>query len=111
MGRAFADILREIDAGEFYDKLSGQLSELVEAVVTERKPGELSLKIKVRPNGETSIQLMSESKVKVPERAVPPTIMFVGAGGILQRNDPRQAELPLRAIQPDDRPVRKLETA
>lgn len=98
MARPFADVLRELGAGSTYDDLTAQLAEVVEAVVQTRKVGELSIKLKVKPNGEGSVIIADEIKAKVPEPARGDSVFFVTSGGSLVRQDPRQADLPLRRV-------------
>lgn len=108
MARAFADVLREIAGGSLYEDLGVQLGELVQAVVEHRKAGEMTLKIKVQPNGESSVKLVDELKMKVPEPNRGVSIFFVTAGGSLIRNDPRQPDLPLRSVKETEMPLKEV---
>lgn len=98
MARPFADVLRELGAGSTYDDLTAQLAEVVEAVTQTRKIGELSIKLKIKPNGEGSVIIADEIKAKIPEPPRGESIFFVTSGGALVRQDPRQADLPLRQV-------------
>ncbi len=99
--RQFADVLREIPGG-VYDELTAQLHEVTEAVMRERKVGELTLKIKLSPNGENSVRLSHDIKAKVPEPPRTEAIFFTDAGGNLLRTDPRQGNLELRSVPTGD---------
>jgi len=97
MARAFADVLRELSGGEFYEQATNKLAEVVEGVTLHRKPGEFSITLKIAPNGDAVI--VSETiKAKVPEAARGSTVFFVTSGGALVRQDPRQQDLPLRTV-------------
>lgn len=96
--RPFADILRDLAGGTTYDDLGVRLAEVVEAVMECRKSGELSIKLKIKPNGEHSVIITDEVKTKVPEKARGETVFYAMAGGSLVREDPRQEKLPLRQV-------------
>ena len=107
MARQFADVLRDMSAGKTYDDLTAALAEVVEAVITTRKNGELVLKIGIKPNGENSVRVVDEIKVKVPQPARGETLFFTTASGSLLRNDPRQSELPLREVKAEPTPLKE----
>jgi ribosomal protein S28E/S33 len=96
--RQFADVLRELCAGSTYDELTARLGEVVEAVTDTGKVGEISIKLKIKPNGDAGVIVTDEIKTKVPERARGDTVFFVTSGGSLVRQDPRQQDLPLRSV-------------
>jgi len=98
MARPFADILRELGGGNTYDELTARLAEVVDAVTQTHKMGEISIKLKVKPNGDSGVIVADEIKSKVPEPPRGDTVFFVTAGGSLVRQDPRQQDLPLRSV-------------
>jgi hypothetical protein len=98
MARPFADVLRDLAGGQSYETLTSALSEVVEAVMLTRKTGELTLKLKIAPNGENSVRIADEIKLKVPEENRGASIFYVASGGILTRNNPLQPDLPLREV-------------
>lgn len=109
MARPFADVLRELAGGEVYEELSAQTAEVVAAVQETRKVGEVSFKLKFKPNGENSVIVTEEIKSKVPELPRGETVFFTTADGGLMRNDPRQERLPLRDVKPrGDEEVREV---
>ncbi len=63
-----------------------------------RKVGGLTLNLKVRPNGETSVFVTHEIKSRVPEPPKSDTLFFTTSDGSLRRSDPNQEELPLRRV-------------
>lgn len=94
----FTDIIGSLEGGRAFDQLNDSLAEVVQAVIAQRKPGEITLSVKVNPNGETAVSIVPVIKVKVPEAARAVTTFFADEHGNLLRRDPRQRELPLREI-------------
>lgn len=98
MARPFADILRELGSGTVYEDLTSALGEISAGVMEHRKAGELTLKLKVTPNGEASVFVDADIRAKVPEPARARTLFFATSSGSLVRNDPRQESLQLRTV-------------
>lgn len=98
MGRQLADVLREM-TGDQYDEINGALSEIVEAAMETGRAGELTIKLKIKPSATDAAEVSCDIKAKVPELPKKPTIFFVVNGDSLIRNNPRQQELPLRAVE------------
>lgn len=94
----FADVLGNLEGGLAFEKINDQLAELVLAVTQHRKPGEITVSLKVAPNGDTAVSIVAAVKAKIPEGAHGVTVFFADDGGNLLRRDPRQAELPLREV-------------
>lgn len=99
MARQFADVLRELGGGNTYDDLTARLAEVVEAVNTTRMTGEISIKLKIKPNGDSGVIITDEIRSKVPEPPRGDSVFFVTSGGSLVRQDPRQQDLPLRRVE------------
>lgn len=106
MSRPFADVIRDLAGGRVYDDLTSQLGEVVTAVVETGKAGSLTLKIDVKPNGEGSVRVLADVKPKVPTPVLGETLFFATSSGSLVRNDPRQAELPLREVKTETKPLK-----
>lgn len=96
--RSFADILRQLQSGRTWNELQDSLHEVCQAVATHRKPGEITLKLKITPNGETTVLVHDEIKVKAPEPPRANTLFFMTSDGGLVRDDPNQPDLPLREV-------------
>lgn len=97
--RQFADVVRHIGSdGEFYDLVTATLAEVTQAVIQSRKSGGLTLTLKVRPNGETSVFISGDVKAKVPQKTHAEALFFTTVDGDLVRDDPRQEKLPLREV-------------
>lgn len=91
----FTDVLSQIRRGLVVTELTQELAALCEAVIDTGKPGELVLKIKIKPPKGDSCQVTLQPTVsaKLPKADMPDGIFFVGEGGDLLRNDPDQKEM------------------
>ena len=98
----FSDVLGHLEGGDAFEQLNDELAEVVLAVQTVRKAGEITVKLKVSPNGERAVSVTCDIKTKVPQPARAVTTFFTDQAGNMLRRDPRQAELPLREV-PDER--------
>ena len=91
----FTDLLAKIRKGQAVFDASQKLEELVAAVRETNKGGELTLKLKIKPltvgDGST-VTILDDCKLKLPEATVANTIMFTTKNNTLQREDPRQME-------------------
>ena len=96
--RPFLDYLREHRMGLTHAELSEAMQQLVAAVVAERKGGEITLKISVKPQGDGAVMVTDEVKLKLPKPTKGGSLFFVTPENNLVRQDPRQADLPLHAI-------------
>lgn len=100
--RLITDILREIRRGRAVDQASRMLAELVRAVDETGKPGELTIKLKVKPEkgGGSQKTILAEIKAKKPEGDIPEAVFFSGPDGDLHRSDPEQGEMFKEASRP-----------
>ena len=106
MARPFADVLREMNRGEFYDEISDELGALVEAVQETGKSGSLTLKLRVSPNGAATVKVAGDVSTAVPRVQRGDNVFFVAGTGSLQRHDPRQSDIfePRLATSDDAEP-------
>lgn len=100
--KPFAAWLQEHRQGGLHAELSDALAEIGRAVGEHDKASELTLKIRVAPNGANTVIVTDDLKVKTPEAARPASLFFTDSRGNLSRRDPRQPELPLRQVPPID---------
>jgi len=96
MRRSFTDTLRDVRGGEVLTDLDAKLQELVQAVQSTGASGELVLKISVKPmKGSTEAVVVTDDiKCKTPVIRSAGTVMFPTPEGNLQRNHPKQEDLP-----------------
>lgn len=87
------ETLKSIRRGEFLERCNEQLTELNKAVFLTDGEGELTITLKLKPNGEGQVLLKPKVKVKKPIKGVGDAIFFVNVDGGLEREDPRQGSL------------------
>ena len=103
--RSFPQTIEAIRYGTLSDELTAELKALVNAVVSTEKAGTLTLTLKVIPGKAGQLEIEDDIKVKAPKPKRGTTLMFATVEGNLQREDPRQMQLPgLRSVDADQRP-------
>jgi len=109
----FTNTVNQLRSGRTQEELSKKLNEIVNACRDTGKVGELTLKIKVRPDkGDTGQYFLEDNVVvKLPEFERGKTLMFGTPEGNLQRTDPNQGELPLRSIDESPAAVKTVSEA
>lgn len=93
MAREFTEILSELRAGAIAERLSEELQDVVAAVIETSMVGDLTLKLKIKPDGERTVEVTTEIKAKVPRKPLGSSIFFADTGGNMTRDDPRQREM------------------
>jgi hypothetical protein len=105
--RPITDLFREIRYGEFLDEASDKFNALVTAVESTGKAGSMTITIKLKPSAAGAIELTDEVKAKLPELARGTSLFFGTPEGNLQRNNPKQRELPnLQVATPVLQPIK-----
>lgn len=92
-------------------ELDAELAKLVTAVQETGRKGTLTYKLTVLPNAKVGVRIEDAVDVKEPKAVKGVSFFWVGAGGALLRNDPRQTELPLRVVADSEAPRRIEEPA
>ncbi|HEY2250933.1 MAG TPA: hypothetical protein VGH74_07715 [Planctomycetaceae bacterium] len=109
--RPFSDLLRELRYGEALDELSAALNELVAHCVASNKPGELTLKLKLKPSKSGAIEITDAVTVAGPKPERGSSLFFATPENNLIRNNPRQTNLDLRQVDTDGPAPRVVDTA
>lgn len=93
--KPFTDVLRDIRKGKVVDALTDDLAEVVQAVLDTEKAGELTLKLKVKPQGKGDLCVVIEAKItsKLPHVDMPEGIFFADLDGGLHRDEPNQHQM------------------
>jgi len=93
--RPFTDVLRDIRKGRVVETLSEELAEVVRAVLDTNKPGELTLKLKISPQGkgDNALIVSAASTQKIPRAKLPDALFFADLDGDLLRDDPTQQRM------------------
>jgi len=92
--RPFTDVIRDMRYGETLEELSEEFNKLVKVVEDTGRGGELTLTIKLKPSTGGAIELEDLIKLKLPPRIKGTSLFFATPEGNLQRNDPRQKDIP-----------------
>lgn len=110
--RAATDQLRDIRGGLMVEELGETLANVVNAVLSTGKKGAVSLKLSIDPasKGDAVVTVTDEIKATIPQEKKMGTLMFALPSGTLQRQDPRQSELELKAVD-SGKPVLQGSTA
>lgn len=104
--RTFAEVVNNLRYGALADELTAELMKLNRLCADSKKPGTLTLSIKLKPGNGGQMEVFDEVSVKQPKPARGSSIMFSTEDGYLQRTDPRQQTLPLRAVEHAPEPLR-----
>lgn len=101
MGQSLADVLGQIRGGFAMHEAGKKLAELVQAVNATKKPGEITLTIKVAPDkvDDRVVTMKPSIKTKIPEKGFNEGIFFIGADGRLSKEDPAQLAMELERKQ------------
>ena len=87
---SFHDTVDIIRTGQLSAELDTQLAEMIQAVQTTGKPGELTLKIKVKKSKSDQIELSDAVIPKMPQPERKATYVFALENGAVSQADPRQ---------------------
>lgn len=99
--KPFATWLHEQRAGAAEAEWADALAQLVEAVTTFGKPGEMTVKITMKPLGDgTALEIADDIRLKLPTAPRGASLFFATSNNNLSREDPRQTSLPLREVPP-----------
>lgn len=100
MSRPFFETLRDLRGGRTLLELADQLVAVVASVKATGKPGQIVLKITVKPpkkGGASYLIVEDDVTVKLPKQDRQDTVFFPTVDNSLQRSDPNQMNLGLRA--------------
>lgn len=111
MSQSVFDFLRQQRNGLLVDEIAAELARLVSAVETEKRGGELIIKIAVKPaeRGAEALVVSDEVVCKPPKPRRGVSVFYVNSEKRLVRNDPRQQSMELREVPPAA-PLRTLDT-
>jgi hypothetical protein len=93
----FSKFISEMSHGTVDGDLTEQLEHVTKACNETNLPGELSIKLTLKPTGE-AVVVTCATTTKIPRHPVPGSTYFAGEAGTLHRENPRQRKLPLKEI-------------
>lgn len=94
---SFMRTLQSYRKGEILSELSAALRRVTEAVSNTKKPGSITLTVKITPAGEV-YAFMPEVTVKLPREPKLSAMFYLDYQFNLVREDPNQRVLPLRTL-------------
>jgi len=97
----FIALLQGKTGGVTLPDLDRQLADLVNQVTATGRKGSLTYKIAIIPNAKAGVRIEDEVTVKEPKAETGVSFFWVGQGGALLKNDPKQTELKLTVV-PDE---------
>lgn len=106
--RDFQDILTDLDEGHVHEELTRVLRDVVVGVRDAQQTGEVTLKLKIVPEGRQFIVNAAVTS-KIPTRKPGITMFFADENGELRKDDPKQIPLKHVAEKPGARVLREVE--
>lgn len=94
------EVIKQLRGGRTQEELSEGINQLVQECRKTGKKGQITLKIDIKPDKGDSGQyfITDEIKIKEPTFERGQTLMWGTPEGNLQRTDPNQGELDLKAV-------------
>lgn len=97
----FTHTLNSLRMGEAQEELSKKLNECVCSAREIGKAATLTLSITIKPNGKGQFEIIDKINTKLPSADKGITLMYDTPDGNLQRENPRQHTMELRAVPHD----------
>lgn len=92
-------VLQTHEGGEVLNELTDAMRECVTAVALSGKAASFDLRVRFKPAAKGAFAVMfSRPKVKKVEQDRAESLFFGDEAGNLHRENPRQRELPLKAV-------------
>lgn len=82
-----------MDGGRLLEELSLELAQVTVAAIATNKVGELTLKLKIKPNKDNQVFFDSDVSAKLPKHAIGTALFFANDEGSLTRRDPKQGDM------------------
>ena len=95
MAQSLPDVLGLVRGGYALNDASKKLAEVIQAVKSTGKPGEVTLTIKISPDktDDRIFTLKPSVKAKIPEKGYAEGHVFIDSTGRITKEDPAQIEL------------------
>lgn len=100
--------LCRLEGGGLIEELGEALLEVVKASYNLTKKGELTLHLKIAPNGARKMGITAAIKKKVPQEERADTTLFTTPDGQLLAHDPDQVRMDLRVVKTHDVAARRV---
>ena len=103
--QSFSRFLLLIDAGEFHERLSVELQHMVDGRrdhlrdTQERTcKGTFDLKFTITIDDRDTVNVVPKVKIGLPQPPTRPAVLWIGQGGALTPENPRQQQLPFTQL-------------
>lgn len=90
---SFIAALQGIRDGQLVTMLSEEMQDVITSVIEHGKGGSITLKLKIEPNGDNAVTIVSEVDAKQAKPVIGKAIFYADTGGNLHRRDPRQGDM------------------
>lgn len=106
MKMPFTDVLRFMRKGTVVQALTDRLGEVCKAASDTGKPGEITLKIKIKPEavGANRFDFVPSIGFTMPQPDLKPSVFWMTDDGGIAREDPEQAEMFPAPVEVASRP-------
>lgn len=94
----FLTVLQSQRYGELMDEASEAITQVTEAVRRTGKAGSITIKLVMKPLAGAKVALVDKVVSVIPKEQPDFNTYFVGENNELSRNDPRQKEFELTAV-------------
>lgn len=92
-----AEFLAQFRQGHMNNYVSQELNALTQAAERLQRPGELTIKIKLKPKNQGEVETSIQCTTKMPRRDTMTAIMFSTPEGVLVDRDPNQRDMFIEA--------------
>lgn len=107
--RSYTDTIQVLRFGTLSDELTDALQSLTNKCSDTGRAGTITLTLALKPGKGGQIEVFDDLKVKLPKEERGSSLMFATPDGNLQREDPRQHELPgLRRVEPETGEIKRV---
>lgn len=96
--RTFSATVDALRFGTLGDEATKALRELALACQDTGRKGSITLVLELKPGKGGQLEVFDNLKLSMPKPEKGSSLMFATPEGNLQRNDPRQQELPLKSV-------------
>jgi hypothetical protein len=101
----FTSTLTALRQGETLAALDAELAALTKAVTERKRPGTLTLTLKITPNARRGVRVLDDVVARPPKEDRAETFFYANAEGQLLRNDPDTPDLPGLVVVPTTQPA------
>lgn len=92
MPRSFTETIQELNSGGFVEDCATRLLEVAKAVEDTGGKGSIIVELKLSWNGDNTVVVTPDVRIKKPGKRRQPSVMFKGRDG-LSVNNPNQGNL------------------